>query len=95
MPVTCQETLTPGLAGLDGEAAVGHFRRDDGLRELADHRELITKIRIESLEPRGHADDGRAATVRDHVAIVDVQHVGRFDEGVAQILIGGVEDDRS
>src|ERR1700722_2685322 len=79
------------LAGLDGEAAVGDFRRNDGLRKLADHSELVAKIRVESLEPRGHANDGCAAAIGDDGAVVDVLHVGRFDEGVVQILIGGVE----
>src|SRR3984885_4088333 len=79
------------LAGLDGEAAVRDFRRDDGLRKLADHRELITEIRVESLEPCGHADDGCAAAIGDDGAVVDILHIGRFDEGVVQILVGGVE----
>src|ERR1700722_17500919 len=77
------------LAGLDGEAAVGDFRRDDVLRKLADHPELVAKIRVESLEPRGHANDGCAAAIGDDGAVVNVLHVGRFDEGMVQILIGG------
>jgi hypothetical protein len=43
MPVTCQETLTPRFVGLDGEASIGDFRCDNGLRKLANYGELITK----------------------------------------------------
>jgi hypothetical protein len=81
----------PFLVGLDREAAVGDFRCDDGLRKLADHGELIAEIRVKSLEPRGHADDGRAAAVGDDVSVVDVHHVGRFDEGVVELLIRRIE----
>src|ERR1700733_318391 len=83
--------LHPGFAGLDGKAAVRHFYCDDSLRELADHRQLITEIGVESLEPRGHGDDGCATAVGDHVAVVDVHHVGRFDEGVVEIFVRGIE----
>src|SRR5580658_4198880 len=80
------------LTGLDGKAAIiGDFRCDDGLRELADHGELIAKICVESLEPRGHGDDGCAAAIGDDVAVVDVHHVGRFDEGMVEILSRRVE----
>src|SRR5580698_5328138 len=79
------------FAGFDGEAAAGNLCGDPGLGGLADGCELIAKIRIESLKPRGHTHDGRAAPIGDDRAVVDVLHVGRFDEGVVQILIGGVE----
>jgi len=83
--------LHVGLAGLDGETAISHFCRDDGLRELADHGELIPKIGVQRLEPRGHRHHRCAARVRGDVPVVDVHHVGRFDEGVVEVLISGVE----
>src|SRR5579862_1170034 len=79
------------FAGLDSETAVGDFQRDDGLRKLTDHGELITEIRVERFKPRGHRDDSRAAPVGGDVAVVDVFHVERFDEGVVKILVGWIE----
>src|SRR5271170_7463236 len=64
------------LARFDSEAAVGDFRRYDSLCKLPDHRELIAEVRVESLEPGRHADDGGSAAVRGDVAVVDVHHVG-------------------
>src|SRR3984957_5453224 len=79
------------LAGLDGEASVDDFRRDDGLRKLADHGELIAEIGIQSLEPRGHADHRCAAAVGDDVTVIDIHHVGRFDEGMIEIFVRRIE----
>ena len=36
-------------------------------------------------------DNGRTAAIGDHVAIVHVLHIGRFDERVIEILIGWVD----
>ena len=83
--------LYVGLVGFDDEAAIRHFRRDNGLRELADDGELITEIRVESFKPCGHRDDGRATAVGNDVAIVDVHHVGRFDEGMVEVFVSGIE----
>jgi hypothetical protein len=78
-------------AGFDGEAAVGYFRRDPGLRGLADGGELIAEIGVESVEPGGHGDDSRSAAVRNDVAVINVLHVGRFDERVVEIFVSRVE----
>src|SRR5580704_3835072 len=78
-------------AGFYREAAIAYLRRYNGLRELADHGELISKIRVERLKPRRHCDDCRAAAVCDDGAVVDILHVGRFDEGVIEIFVGRVE----
>src|SRR5580704_9091663 len=75
------------LAGLDRETAVGDFRRDPGLRGLSNRGELIPEIGIERIEPCGHSDDRCATAVGDDVAVVYVHHVGRFDEGVVEILV--------
>jgi hypothetical protein len=83
--------LDAWLIRFDGETAIRHFLRDDSLRELADYRELIAKIRVQRFEPRGHGDDGRTAAIRDRIAVVDVHHVGRFDEGVVEILVSRIE----
>ena len=60
------------LVGFCGEAAMGYFRRDLGLRGLADGRHLIPKIRIKRFEPTGHRYDGGAAAVGDDRAVVNV-----------------------
>src|SRR5580698_3928151 len=79
------------FAGFDCETAVGDFCCDDGLCELADHGELIAEIGVQCLEPRGHADYGCPAAVGDDSPVVDIHHVGRFDEGVIQVLVSGIQ----
>jgi hypothetical protein len=60
-------------------------------REGTDARELIVEVSVEGIEPVGHLHPGLAAGVEDHMAPVDVEHVGTFDEGVVKVPIGGVE----
>src|SRR5580704_2631954 len=79
------------LAGLDGETSICDFRRDPGLGGLANGGELIAEIRVQSLEPRRHRDDGCAAGIGDDSAVVNVFHVRRFDEGMVEILSRRVE----
>src|SRR5260370_2562774 len=77
--------------GPDGKAVVLDLARDDGLRELSDDGQLIAEVLVEGLEPVGQGHGGVAARVGGDVAVVDVHHVGGFDEGVRKIFVGRVE----
>src|ERR1700691_231526 len=79
------------LVGSYGKAAFGYFRRHDSLRKLPDDRQLIAEIRIERFEPIWHRHDGSVAGVGDDCAVVNVLHVRRFDEGVVEVFVGGIE----
>src|SRR5450432_1909748 len=79
------------LVSLDAEASIRHFSCDNGLRECTDDGELVAEIPVQSLEPVGHGHDGIALRVRSHIAVVDIHHVGGFDEGVIEILLRGIE----
>jgi hypothetical protein len=79
------------LAGLDDEAAIGDFRRDDSLRKLADDGELIAEIRVEGFKPGGHCDDRCTRAVCDDVAIVNVHHIGRFHERMVEIFVSWIQ----
>ena len=61
------------------------------MRELADNRELIAELEVESLKVVGHLDHRFPAFVGSHIAVVDVHHVRRLNEGVIEILILSVE----
>src|SRR6202041_2389562 len=45
-----------GLVRLDAELVVGHLAGDNGLRELANDRELVAKVPVQGLEPIGQHD---------------------------------------
>src|SRR5438552_14770818 len=61
------------------------------LRKLADYRQLIAKISIQSFEPLGQIDNRKPLTISDDVSIVDIHHVRRFHEGVIQVFVGRIE----
>jgi putative transposase len=82
--------LDIGLVGLDRENAVGDFRRDPDLGGLSERGELIAEIAIQRFEPARHGYNSRAARVGDGVAVIDIHHVRRFDEGVVEVLVGGI-----
>ena len=79
------------LIGFDDESVLGHLGVDDGLRELTHDGELIAEVAVEGFEPFGHVDDSESLRVGGYVAVVDVHHVGRFDEGVIEVLVGGID----
>jgi hypothetical protein len=91
MPVTCQETFTPGLLVLMMKLRLAISAATQACAGLADGRQLIPEIRVERFEPTGHRHDGGAAAVGDDIAIVDVHHVRRFDERVVEVFVGGIE----
>jgi len=74
------------LVGLDRETIADNFARDNGLRKLANHGQLISKILIEGSKVMRQADVRFALGVSRDIAVVDIQHVGRLDEGVPEIL---------
>src|SRR5579863_563555 len=83
--------LHVGFVRLDAESAVGYLTGHDGLRELADYGELIAEIAVQGFKPIRQRNYGIALRIGDHVAVVDVHHVRRFDERVVEILVGGIE----
>src|SRR5579859_1007056 len=80
-----------GLVRLDDKGVAGDLGGDNGLRKLADRCELVTEVAIKRLKVVRHRHDSLAVRVRCHVAIVDVLHVWRLDEGVRQVLILRIE----
>ena len=80
-----------GLIGFDGELVICHLAGHNSLRELAHHRELIAEITVQSLKPFGQGNHCAARRVGSSIAVVDVHHVGRFDEGVIEVLVGGIQ----
>ncbi len=83
--------LHVGFVRLDTESTVSNLTGHDGLRELADDSELIAEIAVQGFKPIRQMNYGIALRIGDHVAVVDVHHVRRFDEGVVEVLIGGIE----
>jgi len=90
MPVTCQETLTLGLSVLIPNR-LSDLTGHDGLRKLADHRQLVTEIAVESAEILGEHHRRIAVSVRDDVAAVDVHHVRRLDDRMVEVLVGRIQ----
>jgi hypothetical protein len=66
---------------------VGDFAPDHGLGELSQDRELIAEVAVEGFEPVGQGDDRIARRVCNHVAVVDVHHIGRLHERVIEVLV--------
>jgi hypothetical protein len=84
--------LRAGFASADFEFVAGDFFGDiDIWLRLADRCELIAEVAIQRLEIFGQGDPDVAVGVQRRDTVVDVHHVGRFDERVIEIFIGGVE----
>src|SRR5271165_1035558 len=76
---------------LDAELVVRNLASHDGLRELADYGQLIPEIAVERLEPIRQRDRSQTSAIGGDGPVINVLHVGRFDEGMVEILVGGVE----
>ena len=79
------------LAGPDREMVVADFFRNHGLGKLAYHRQLIAEVAVQGFEVVGQLNGRRAVLVGRNVAVVDVQHVWRFNAGVIKILVRRIE----
>src|SRR5580704_5127447 len=79
------------FVGVNDESIVGDLTRDDRLRELADHGQLVAEVAIEGLEITGQLNDCLACGVGCDVAVVNVFHVWRLDSCVLQKLIGRIQ----
>ena len=93
MPVTCQETFTAGLSvrivkRLSCDLAPDDRRARQG---ATDDRQLVAEVAVERLEVRRQLDGREALAVGGDVAVVDVHHVRRLDEGVLQVLVRRIE----
>ena len=80
-----------GLVGPNLEAVPSDLPGNNRLRELAQDGELITIVAVEGREVVRQGDDGAPARIGGDVAIVDVLHVRRLDEGMRQELVRGIE----
>lgn len=81
-----------GFASADFEFVAGDFFGDVNVwLRLADRCELIAEVAIQRLEILGQGDPDFAIRVHRGDAVVDVHHVGRFDEGVVEIFVSGIE----
>jgi hypothetical protein len=70
--------LHVGLVSLDSKAVVFNPAGYDRLRELADHRQLVTKITIQGLEIVRQRDGCIALAIGDGLATIDVHQVRRL-----------------
>ena len=91
IPITCQETFTSGWSVLIVKRLFSISACYDRLSELADHRQLVTKITIQGAEIVRQRDRRIALAVGDGLATIDVHQVRRFDGGMGEILVGRVE----
>src|SRR6266545_6250337 len=57
----------------------------------ADRCELVAEVAIERFEPVGKKNHGFHCRIEKDVSVVNIHHVGRFDEGVVQILVLGIQ----
>ena len=79
------------MSVFDAEALIGDLTGHNGLGELPDHRELITKVGVDGLEPIGKLHHGVPLGVGRHGSVVEVLHLRRFHRGVIEVLVSGVE----
>src|SRR5215472_17706108 len=80
--------LAPG----DLEAVAADLARNVQARlRSANRRQLIAEVAVERLEVLRKLDPRLPARIEACDAVVDVHHVRRFDKGVRQIFVGGVE----
>lgn len=76
-----------GFATGNLEAIVLYFLSDEERSKTADAGQLITEITIERLKIIRQADAGFASAVQGYNAIIDILHIGRFNEGMRQGFI--------
>src|SRR5208282_1756817 len=83
--------LHVGFVRLDTESTVSYLTGHDCLCELADDGELIAEIAVQGFKPLWQGNYGIALRIGDDISVVNVHHVRGFDEGVVEILVGGIE----
>src|SRR5580700_36512 len=83
----------PGrLASGNAEAVPRNFACDVEARLRPPNRsQLITEVAIQSLKISGEGDPRGSVGVKRRQAVIDIHHVGRLDEGVVEIFVGGIE----
>src|SRR5258708_1468298 len=81
----------PGFAAGYLELVVRHFLGNVQRSETANASELVAVVLVERPEPFGQVDDRLTVGVKHDVAVVDVHHVRRFDKGVVEVLVGGIQ----
>src|SRR5882724_8045584 len=83
--------LDPPSIALDREVTVLDLLSHNGLGELPHYGELVSKVLVEGFEIARERDVRFAVTIGGDRATIDIQHVGRLDEGVAQAFVPRVE----
>ena len=91
IPVTCQETSTLGLSVWMMKRLFAISAGDHRLCELANRRELVTEVTVQSLKPLRHLNHCPPLPIRHYVAVVDIHHVRRFDKGVVEVFVGRIQ----
>src|SRR5262249_9650717 len=77
--------------GPDCEVIVLDLAGYNSLGELSQDGELISEVAVDCLEPIGQHYYGIASLISGDVAGIDIQDFGRFDSGVVEILVLGIE----
>ena len=78
-------------AACDLEAVVLDLLGDVEGRKSTNRRQLVAKVLVQRLKVVGKLHNGLACSIQDDVAVVDVHHIRRLDEGVAQGAVLGIE----
>jgi hypothetical protein len=73
------------------KAVIGNLLRNNRLGKLAHHGQPVAEITVECFEIVGENDGRKSTPIRCNVPVVDVHHVGRFDERVGEILVRRIE----
>jgi hypothetical protein len=73
----------PRLVSFDRESVVSDFLRHNCLGKLTNHSQLVAKILIYNFKVIRQSDSGLTIDISRDIAVVDIEHVRRLDEGVA------------
>src|SRR5262245_29859638 len=83
--------LHSGPAASNLEAVSIDLAGDINRREAADRGQLIAELAVERLEPIRQDYFGCALAIERDDAVVDVHHIGRFDDRVREVFVFGIE----
>src|SRR6266849_154145 len=75
-----------GLSTADDKLIVTYFIGNINRRVLTNASQLIPKVLVQRFKPIRQLDYGAPASIQFDYAIVDIFHVRRFDERMAQIF---------
>ena len=92
IPVTCHDTVIWGWSVLITNV-LSLTSRSTAANEnkSSNDRQLIAIISIQRLEVMGQPSCGPAICIGNHIAVVNIHHIGRLDGRMVKIFVGGVE----